>query len=268
MRHFALCTLLLLPVLCFGQKDKKAEKRNPDKVAREALLDKAESALSLGSLDTAVAAYSKALWMWPETELRKKLADVHLLRGDTTSYCAEVPTFGEEYRAEKAFYAMHCVREDSVLFAATGLDPVAYPNIISAVRTWRRAKDQTNYKLYSVDGKAHLYLNTTPTDTTYGVLDDMPAFPEGEPALFKFLGSNIRYPAAALDHGFSGVVYVTFIVDKYGSIQNAEVLRGVHYGLDAESLRVVRAMPRWKPGTYMDKPVRTQYNLPVRFSIR
>ena len=268
MRQLFLFTLALLPALCFAQKGKKTDKKNPDKVERQALIEKAESAVTAGSLDTAAAAYSKALWMWYDIGLRRKLADVHLLRGDTAKCCEYLPINGDAYRADKSFYEAHCVREDSVPFADTDLDPVTFPDHIRAKRTWYRAPNETWYKLYGPDGKSHLNLKITPTDTVFAVTDEMPAFAEGEPALFKYLGANIRYPDEAMSHNFQGVVYVTFVVGKDGSIQNAKILRGVHYSMDAESLRVVRNMPKWKPGTYNGSPVRTAYNLPIRYTLR
>jgi protein TonB len=64
------------------------------------------------------------------------------------------------------------------------------------------------------------------------------------------------------------VVYVTFVVEKDGSIGQARVLRGIGGGCDEEALRVVRSMPKWEPGIQRGKPVRVQYNLPFRFTLK
>ncbi len=102
----------------------------------------------------------------------------------------------------------------------------------------------------------------------FTIVEDMPAFPGGEPELFKYLGKAIKYPQMAQDAGISGVVYVTFVVGKDGKISDAKVLRGIGGGCDEEALRVVRAMPTWKPGKQRGKPVTVQYNLPIRFTLR
>jgi protein TonB len=102
----------------------------------------------------------------------------------------------------------------------------------------------------------------------FTIVEDMPAFPGGEAELFKYLGKAIKYPQMAQDAGISGVVYVTFVVGKDGKISDAKVLRGIGGGCDEEALRVVRAMPAWKPGKQRGKPVTVQYNLPIRFTLR
>jgi protein TonB len=68
--------------------------------------------------------------------------------------------------------------------------------------------------------------------------------------------------------GISGVVYVTFVVDKDGKIKDVKVLRGIGGGCDEEAVRVVKNMPSWKPGKQRGKSVTVQYNLPIRFTLR
>ena len=76
----------------------------------------------------------------------------------------------------------------------------------------------------------------------------MPSFPGGELEMQKFLKKNIQYPAMEQEAGIQGTVYVTFVVDKDGNINNVEILRGVSSGpnLGKEALRVVKMMPSWK----------------------
>jgi TonB family protein len=102
----------------------------------------------------------------------------------------------------------------------------------------------------------------------FTIVEQMPGFPGGQEALFKFLGENIRYPKKALNAGIQGVVYVTFVVEQDGTISRARVLRGIGGGCDEESLRVVNSMPTWMPGVQRGKPVRVQYNLPIRYTLR
>jgi periplasmic protein TonB len=102
----------------------------------------------------------------------------------------------------------------------------------------------------------------------FTIVEEMPSFPGGEAELFKYLGKNIKYPQMATDAGISGVVYVTFVVDKDGKIRDVKVLRGIGGGCDEEAVRVVKSMPAWKPGKQRGKAVTVQYNLPIRFTLR
>lgn len=102
----------------------------------------------------------------------------------------------------------------------------------------------------------------------FTIVEEMPSFPGGEGELFKYLGKNIKYPEMANSAGISGVVYVTFVVDKDGKIRDVKVLRGIGGGCDEEAMRVVKNMPAWKPGKQRGKSVTVQYNLPIRFTLR
>ncbi len=102
----------------------------------------------------------------------------------------------------------------------------------------------------------------------FTIVEEMPSFPGGEAELFKYLGKNIKYPQMATDAGISGVVYVTFVVDKEGKIRDVKVLRGIGGGCDEEAVRVVKSMPTWKAGKQRGKAVTVQYNLPIRFTLR
>jgi protein TonB len=102
----------------------------------------------------------------------------------------------------------------------------------------------------------------------FQVVEDPPQFPGGEEELFKYLGKSIQYPPMAKDAGVSGVVYVTFVVNEDGSISDVEVLRGIGAGCDKEAIRVVKNMPKWKPGKQRGKSVKVQFNLPIRFTLR
>lgn len=98
-------------------------------------------------------------------------------------------------------------------------------------------------------------------------VQEMPIFPGGDKALVKYL-HGIRYPRPAIDEGIKGTVYVSFVVDKEGKIVNAKVVKGIGWGCDEEAIRVVKAMPLWKPGKQNGNPVPVQFNLPVNFNLR
>jgi periplasmic protein TonB len=102
-------------------------------------------------------------------------------------------------------------------------------------------------------------------DTPFIVVEEMPEFHGGVEALYTYLSNNTKYPTVAKDAGIQGTVHITFVVEKDGSISSAKVLRGIGGGCDEEAMRVVKNMPRWKPGKQRGKEVRVQFNLPVRF---
>lgn len=97
---------------------------------------------------------------------------------------------------------------------------------------------------------------------------DTPAtFPGGEFKMVEYLRDNLKYPESAKKKGIEGKVYIQFVVEKDGSIADVKVMRGVCEELDAEAVRVIKAMPKWKPGEQEGKPVRTTMMLPINFKI-
>lgn len=111
------------------------------------------------------------------------------------------------------------------------------------------------------------YLNDN-SDYEISLFVDEPAeFPGGMDALMEWLSENIIYPQEAADNDIQGKVIVRFIVEKDGSIGKAVIVKGVHKDLDRESLRVVKAMPRWEPGKIDGRSVRSYYNLPITFQL-
>lgn len=98
-------------------------------------------------------------------------------------------------------------------------------------------------------------------------LDHMPRFPNGTRALFDFLNDNIQYPIEAEKKKIEGRVLVTFVVNGDSTINEVEIIQRVHPLLDAEALRVVKAMPKWEPATKGGVPVRVKYTIPISFVI-
>ena len=110
--------------------------------------------------------------------------------------------------------------------------------------------------------------NAEPTDKAYEVVEQMPTFKGGDAALMKYLSENIKYPEAAEKAGEQGRVVVNFIVEKDGAVSNVKVVRSVTPTLDAEAVRVIKAMPKWVPGKQDGKLVRVKYNVPVSFRLQ
>ena len=135
-----------------------------------------------------------------------------------------------------------------------------------------RNEERNCGRTYSVDGYVFHVFPYPPEDKelyddsiVYIVVQDDPEFPGGIEALHKFLAENLRYPSWHPD--VVGNVYVTFIVERDGTITNARVLRDLCDGCGEEALRVVNAMPKWIPGKQRGKPVRVRFNLPINFSL-
>ncbi|MDX9881817.1 MAG: M56 family metallopeptidase [Prolixibacteraceae bacterium] len=106
------------------------------------------------------------------------------------------------------------------------------------------------------------------TDPVYNMADEMPVFPDGEPALRKFIVQTIKYPDIAKKNGIKGKVFVSFVVEKDGSVGRAKVVRSVDPSLDNEALRVVNGLPAWKPAMLKGKAVAVQYTVPVNFVLQ
>ncbi|MCK7535289.1 MAG: energy transducer TonB [Marinilabiliales bacterium] len=88
----------------------------------------------------------------------------------------------------------------------------------------------------------------------FQVVENAPAFPGGDGARMKFLQENIKYPQMARESGIQGTVYVTFVVERNGSVTDVKILRGIGGGCDEEAVRVVKNMPKWEPGKQRGKP--------------
>ena len=103
--------------------------------------------------------------------------------------------------------------------------------------------------------------------TVYDVVEEMPSFPGGVAAMMSYISSNIKYPQSAREALIMGRVIVSFIVEKDGSISDARVVRNVDADLDREALRVVKSMPKWKPGKNKGSVVRVKFTVPVVFRL-
>ena len=106
-------------------------------------------------------------------------------------------------------------------------------------------------------------------EVVFVVVESMPEFPGGQQALFKYLSENVKYPVIAQENGIQGRVICQFVVNKDGSIVDVEVVRsGGDPSLDKEAIRVIKSMPKWKPGKQRGKAVRVKYTVPVNFKLQ
>ncbi len=101
-------------------------------------------------------------------------------------------------------------------------------------------------------------------DSVYIVAEKHPEFPGGQGALLNYLNKTLRYPDEERDNNIQGLVIVSFVVRKDGSITDIKILKGATPNLDAEAMRVVKAMPAWIPGERDGEALNVGINLPIR----
>ena len=102
-------------------------------------------------------------------------------------------------------------------------------------------------------------------DGIYNSVEKLPEYPGGMDALRAYLSSNLNYPSEAVENGIRGRVVVQFVVCEDGSLCKEQVIRSIGGGCDQEAIRVIKKMPRWKPGMQNGKAVKVRYTLPVAF---
>jgi protein TonB len=104
-------------------------------------------------------------------------------------------------------------------------------------------------------------------DEVFMVVENMPVFPGGDLGLMKYIQKNVKYPPIAKEYNITGKVYISFVVDKSGAVTNVKVVRGVDKNLDAEAVRVIKSLPKYKPGKQRGKAVRVMFTVPINFTL-
>ena len=99
------------------------------------------------------------------------------------------------------------------------------------------------------------------------VVEEMPVFPGGAGKMMEYIAKNIVYPTYAIENGIQGRVFVTFVVERDGSISNVKAMRGIGFGCDEEAIRVIQSMPKWKPARQRGETVRCSYTIPIVFKM-
>lgn len=108
--------------------------------------------------------------------------------------------------------------------------------------------------------------NDKPTKRTiFRVVEEMPEFIGGTEAMYKWIYKHIKYPQVEWEMRIGGTVHIEFVVSKTGAVEDVKILRGASENLDAESIRVISAMPNWKPGKQGNKKVDVYYNIPINY---
>lgn len=107
-----------------------------------------------------------------------------------------------------------------------------------------------------------------PEGVVFEVVENMPEFPGGMEGLMQYISRNIKYPVEAHKAGIQGRVMIQLIVDKEGNAGHAKIVQGTDSLLNAEALRIVSNMPKWKPGTQRGQAVNVKYTFPIMFKIQ
>ena len=103
---------------------------------------------------------------------------------------------------------------------------------------------------------------------TYEAVEEKPEYPGGMAELSNFMSRNIQYPVISQENGVQGKVVVQFVIDKEGNVEEVAIANGVDPYLDAEALRIIKMMPKWKPGKHVGKEVNVKCTIPVGFRLQ
>ncbi|HZL12278.1 MAG TPA: TonB family protein [Prolixibacteraceae bacterium] len=139
------------------------------------------------------------------------------------------------------------------------------PNSIESMNVLKGESAISKYGEKSKNGVVEI--TSKPKSEVFFIVEEMPEFPGGIAALKEYVASTLQYPAIALENGIQGIVFVNFVVSKYGSVTDAKFSSGVDPSLNKEALRIVNNMPKWKPGSQAGEPVSVSYNIPIDFKL-
>jgi len=145
--------------------------------------------------------------------------------------------------------------------------PPPPPEVIEIVEDEVEIEEELEIEDTESDEDIAIEIEEDSDDEFFMVVENMPEFPGGDLGLMKYIQKNVKYPPIAKEYNITGKVYVSFIVDKSGSVTNAKIVRGVDKNLDAEALRVVKSLPKYKPGKQRGKPVRVMFTIPINFTL-
>ena len=145
--------------------------------------------------------------------------------------------------------------------------PPPPPEVIEIVEDEVEIEDELEIEDTESDEDIAIEIEEEADDEFFMVVENMPEFPGGDLGLMNYIRKNVKYPPIAKEYNITGKVYVSFIVDKTGSVTNVKIVRGVDKNLDAEALRVVKSLPKYKPGKQRGKPVRVMFTIPINFTL-
>lgn len=136
---------------------------------------------------------------------------------------------------------------------------------IACVACTKQTKKENN----TTEETSTVEITTSNTEEVYSTADEMPEFPGGMGELMTYLGSNIQYPSKAKENHWEGSAVCQFVIEKDGSISNAEIIQSSGFQLlDIEAMRVILNMPNWTSGKQNGDSVRVKFALPITFKLQ
>lgn len=105
------------------------------------------------------------------------------------------------------------------------------------------------------------------TDEIFTIVEDKAKYPGGDQAFYRYIATNLKYPETARRMGIEGRVYVSFVVEKDGSLTDVQAIKGIGAGCDEEAVRIVKASPNWNPAKQRGRPVRSRVIIPLIFTL-
>ena len=145
--------------------------------------------------------------------------------------------------------------------------PPPPPEVIEIVEDEVEIENEIEIEDTESDEDEEIEIEEEDDEEFFMVVENMPEFPGGDLGLMKYIQKNVKYPAIAKEYNITGKVYVSFIVDKSGKVTNVKIVRGVDKNLDAEAVRVVKSLPKYKPGKQRGKAVRVMFTIPINFTL-
>ena len=276
MNKLLFLILGLTNVFAFAQKNNEAIK----------FYDMGVKAFNQQDYKTADSLFAKSAELEPHVDTYFNLASSKYKLGDYCGYCQyidKVSKYGD-IEAMKLFNSKCCIY-DTTFYKNVNVDGISnYYSVVTSEKCSKnksqcfyiKIKDSMKYSFVFIDSTykiSNITFNNFPNIDTnlnkilFYITDKMPTFIGGENKLYEFIGNNIKYPNAAKKSSIKGTVYISFIIDETGTINNVNIKKSAHPILDEEALRVVHLMKQWIPGEYKNKPVKVSFVLPIRFTL-
>jgi protein TonB len=145
--------------------------------------------------------------------------------------------------------------------------PPPPPEVIEIVEDEVEIENEIEIEDTESDEDEEIEIIEEDDEEIFMVVENMPKFPGGDLGLMKYIQKNVNYPPIAKEYNITGKVYISFVVDKSGSVTNVKVVRGVDKNLDAEAVRVIKSLPKYKAGKQRGKPVRVMFTVPINFTL-
>ncbi len=267
MKSILVFAAVMTTLICLAQ-NKKADM----------LYDKGIEAYNSENFRAADSLFGLSAEIQPNRDVYYNLAIVKNKLGDQCESCRYLKLAGN-LGDDKAFelFKKHCIIIDSIVFE----NPAYYCRSKQtfcqddiSFNFYKRGQegadsivllknDSLLTKEYIMSSKFNI--EETIDTVVFSLNEIQPEFPGGADALMEFLARNIKYPVYARENNIQGTVYVTYDIEPDGKVTNIKVVQGIGGGCDEEAIRVVSIMPQWKPGMQLNKPVRVQFTLPIRF---